>query len=213
MGPDLGRAAFIVAALVVLGWFAIGTQVNVRRGHRLLRWLEGGLPLLGEKTTLRWLGSSAVELKVAVAREPLRSAEVFIVLEPRDLPILWWLFRARGRRDLLIVRGELRTTPGVELEALDPRAWSTRGLERTAQRNRWSALSVPSGSPLVAYARGRADLAAALLPLAVVPELALVRLAVHHGTPNLEVQWQLAGLDTLAARRVLEVLHQLAARV
>jgi len=213
MSPEAGRGAFILAALVVVGWFAIGTHLNVRRGHRLLRWLQDGLPVLGAKTTLRWLGSSAVELKVADARAPLRSAEVFLVLEPRDLPILWWLFRARGRRDLLIVRGELRGTPPLELEAVDPRAWSTRGLERTLRRQRWTPLQRPAGAPLAAYVRGRADLAGALLPLAELPELSLVRLAVHPNSPNLEVQWHLAGWETLASRRLFETVHRLAAEL
>ncbi len=144
MSPDWGRSAFILAALVVVGWFAIGTQWNIRRGHRLLRWLQDGLPVLGAKTTLRWLGSSAVELKVADARAPLRSAEVFLVLEPRDLPILWWLFRARGRRDLLIVRGELRGTPPLEFEALDPSAWSPRGLAGVPSPRRRPRRSPPT---------------------------------------------------------------------
>jgi hypothetical protein len=213
MSPEWGRSAFILAALVVVGWFAIGTQWNIRRGHRLLRWLQDGLPVLGAKTTLRWLGSSAVELKVADARAPLRSAEVFLLLEPRDLPILWWLFRARGRRDLLIVRGELRGTPPLELEALDPSAWSTRGLERALRQQRWSPLAPPAAAPLAAYVRGRADLAARLLPLAELAELSLVRLAVHSGTPNLEVQWHLAGWETFASRRLFETVHRLAAEL
>jgi hypothetical protein len=213
MSPELGRTAFVIAVLVVLGWFAIGTQFNIRRGHRLLRWLQGGLTLLGEKTTLRWLGSSALELKVQHARAPLRSAELFVVLEPRDLPILWWLFRARGRRDLLIVRADLPTPPRFELEALDPRAWSTRGLERTLRRNRWSPIPLPPGSPLVAYGQGPASAASDVVPVATRPELALVRLAVHRTTPHLEVQWTLAGSERLDSRAVLETLHRVAERL
>src|SRR3989449_604121 len=92
-----GRAAFVLTALMVVGWFALGTLLNIRRGNRLLRWFQPGMTLLGERTTLRWLGSSGVELKVQHALPPLKSAEVFVLLEPRDLPLLWWLFRARGQ--------------------------------------------------------------------------------------------------------------------
>src|SRR2546426_639989 len=129
-----GRAAFVLTALIVVGWFALGTLLNIRRGNRLLRWFQPGMTLLGERTTLRWLGSSGVELKVQHALPPLKSAEVFVLLEPRDLPLLWWLFRARGRRDLLIVRAELRTAPRFELEALHPRAWSTRGCRASSSK-------------------------------------------------------------------------------
>ena len=142
MSNELGRTVFVLAVLIFLGWFAVGTHVNVRKGHRLLRWLQDGMPLLGAKTTVRWLGSSAIELKVPHALEPLRSVDVFIVLEPRDIPFLWWLFHARGRRDLLIVRAQVTTTPAFELEALDRRAWSTRAAR--AMLHRSSSPSRPS---------------------------------------------------------------------
>jgi hypothetical protein len=209
---DLGRTAFVLTALIVVGWFAIGTQLNIRRGNQLLRWLQNGLPLLGERSTLRWLGSSAVELKVQNALGPLRSAEVFIVLEPRDLPFLWWLFRARGRRDLLIVRGDLRAAPHFELDALDRHAWSTRRIARAPRDDHWTPIVLPTDSPLVAYAQG-ADPLAAVLSIVTLPELTLVRLAVRRTAPNVEVQWELRGLDRLDARGVVQAVHRLAERL
>ena len=163
-------------------------------------------------TTLRWLGSSGVELKVQHALAPLKSAEVFVLLEPRDLPVLWWLFRARGRRDLLIVRGELRAAPAFELEALHPRAWSSRGVARALQRDRWTTVAVPPGSPLVAYGRGRVD-TSGILPIITHPELALVRVAVHRTAPNLEVQWEVRRPDRLDPRDVFATLRRLAEQV
>jgi hypothetical protein len=214
MAADPGRIGFIVAAIFVLGWFALGTILNIRRGNRLLRWLENGLPNVGPRTTLRWIGSSGVELKVRDALEPLKSAEVFILLEPRDLPLLWWLFRMRGRRDLLILRAELRRAPPpFELEALDRRAWSTRGLERRLTRDRWSPLAVPTGSALAAYGRGGGNGASELVPLATLPDLPLVRLAVRSGAPNLEVQWHLTDVGAVESRRVFDALYQLARRL
>jgi hypothetical protein len=224
MSPELGRNVLILVAFVVLGWFALGTQLNIRHGNRLLRWLGQGLPLVGERTTLRWLGSSAIELKVQTALEPLRSAEVFVVLEPRDLPLLWWLFRARGRRDLLIVRAELRRAPRIELEAFRPGAWSARGRARALGREHWIPVPLPvllataptptaSGSPLVAYAPRPADVTADLLPLIPGAEGSLVRVAVRQTAPQLEAQWELRGLERLEARAVLETFQRLAARL
>src|SRR5206468_1204685 len=65
-GPTLA----IGLILFVMLWFALGTQRNIRRGNALLEWLQGGLPIIGPRTTLRWLGSSAVELHVADAVAP-----------------------------------------------------------------------------------------------------------------------------------------------
>src|SRR5512143_2260110 len=125
----LSLPIFIIVVIAVVGWFALATQRNVRKGNEALCWLQDGLKLLGEKTNLRWLGSSVAELKIQSAKEPFRQAEVVVVLEPRDVPFLWWYYRARGRRDLLIVRGQLRHTPGFEFEALDRRCWLAQAAE------------------------------------------------------------------------------------
>src|ERR687886_731242 len=54
-----------------------------------------------------------------------------VALEPRDLGWLQALGRARGRRDLLIMRGRLRGAPGFEVEVGDARGWTGRdGLRR-----------------------------------------------------------------------------------
>jgi hypothetical protein len=119
-----------IAAVAIVAWFAGGTILNVRKGRETMRWMQGGgsdagLRVIGDRTTVRWLGSTAVELVIDQGKAQFSRAAVVIFLEPRDLP--WWpLSRLRGRRDTLIVRGVLRKTPSLELEALDPRSWSGR---------------------------------------------------------------------------------------
>jgi hypothetical protein len=117
-------AILLVLLIAVMLWFALGTQRNVRRGNELLRWLQDGLPLLGKRTTMRWLGSSAIVLKIAEAATPFREAEVVVVLEPRDVAMLWAWSRRRGRRDFVILRGWLRSAPRLELEVGDARGWT-----------------------------------------------------------------------------------------
>ena len=105
-----------IAAVVVVAWFAAGTIWNVHLGRETMRWMQDGLPLLGSRTSVRWLGSTAVELVINEGKAELAKATIVIFLEPRDL--LWWpLSRLRGRRDTLIVRGVLRRIPAVEAEA------------------------------------------------------------------------------------------------
>jgi hypothetical protein len=112
--------------LFVMLWFALGTQRNIRRGNDLLRWLQGGLPLLGRRTTMRWLGSSAVELGIVEPAAPFREATVVVVLEPRDVSVLWAFARSRGRRDFVIVRVNLVRAPRFSMEVRDPRGWTGR---------------------------------------------------------------------------------------
>lgn len=212
--PDYtGLSFFILAVIVFLGWFAVGTQLNIRKGERMLRWLQDGLRLAGGKTTLRWLGSSAVELKLQKPKTPFRQFEIFIVLEPRDVPLVHWFFRTRGRRDLFIVRIESDATPKYELEVMDESAWSVRDALREVRRKHWAwtRIDPEPGSLLTAYAQGMLATEAApkLAGLATLPGCSIVRLAVHTATPHLEVQWHLAGLEKIPAQQIFERLHQM----
>ena len=203
-----GLVVFIVVIIFVVGWFAVGTHYNVRKGDNVMRWLQGGLPLIGEKTNLQWLGSSVLELKIQLAKPPFRDAKVLVVLEPRDVAPVWALARLRGRRDLFIFRGSLRDQPRVELEAIDAASWSTRGLADQVKNERWTPLSAPS--PLVAYAPGNLRPASEMLKIAQLDACPLQRLAIRRTEPNVEVQWHLDPLRKHSARAVFETLQRIA---
>jgi len=203
-----GLSAFILVVLFVVGWFAVGTQYNVRKGHAAMRWLQDGLPLVGEKTSLRWLGSSVLELKIPQAKPPFRQAEILIIFEPRDVAPLWAGAHLRGRRDLLIFRGVLRRRPAIELEALNPTAWPAHTFSETA-RNRWTQLSVHA--PLLAYANANVPAASTLLSMAALDECPLQYLLIREAESNVEVHWPLDSLRKHPARTVFETLQRLAA--
>jgi hypothetical protein len=124
IGASFLPAILLIALLAVMLVFVFGTQRDIKRGNEVLRWLQTGLPILGRRTSLRWLGSSAAELKLRQAEPPFRQAEVLVVLEPRDVSVLWAWARAHRRRDFIILRGELTRAPGFELEAGDARGWT-----------------------------------------------------------------------------------------
>jgi len=210
MSPQL--AIFVVVVIAIVGWFALGTHVNVRKGHRFLEWLQGGLPIIGEKTTMRWLGSSVVHLQIEKAHEPFRRAEVLIVLEPRDVPPLWLLSRLRGRRDLLIVRTELRAVPAQQVEILNPQSWSTIAADREVRHQQWQM--VPSDTlPFRVYVLPPIGNFAPLLAEATGPGLALVRVGVRRTNNSLEMQWLLPSQPSCAARTVFEAVQRVARHV
>jgi len=205
MSPNL--ALFILVILIVVGGFALGTHRNVRRGDDAMRWAQGGLPLVGEKTTLHWLGSSVVQLKIQNAKRPFRDAEVLFVLEPRDIAPLWLLARARGRRDLFIFRSRMHNLPGFEFEAFQPKAWSARGREAQLRNQKWRAVTVRG--PLLAYAPEPPAAASQLLELVTLSGCPLIRLSIQRNDPNFEVHWPLAELQKLPASTVFETLYKL----
>jgi hypothetical protein len=201
-----------VAAVAVVAWFAAGTIWNVRLGRELMRWMQDGLAVLGSHTTVRWLGSTAVEMVIRDGNAPFASVTLVIFLEPRDLPWMWALGRSRGRRDTLIVRGALRRAPTVELEVLDPISWSGRDALRRVPRE-WPVrpAAAPGGMVLhheSAAALGHAD---ALLAIAERAGLAVRRLSVRRTEPHFQLHVPLPDRGR-AAREFFEALHALAER-
>ena len=196
-----------IAAVAVVAWFAAGTIWNVRLGRELMRWMQGGLGVLGGRTTVRWLGSTAVEMVIGEAKAPFAGVTLVVFFEPRDLP--WWpLSRLRGRRDTLIIRGALRRAPASELEALDPGSWSGREATRRVPRE-WA---VRAGEVAVHYpgdaALERAD---ALLELARRGGLAVKRLSLRRTEPNFQLHVPLPDRRQ-PARDFFETVQTLAER-
>jgi len=196
-----------IAAVAVVAWFAAGTIWNVRLGRSLMRWMQDGLPVLGSRTTVRWLGSTAVELVLQNTKTPFSSAALVIFLEPRDLP--WWpLSRLRGRRDTLIIRGLLKESPALELEALDPASWSGRDAMSRVPKE-WAIRK----NGLVIHHESAAALqhAEALLAAAERAGLTVRRLSVRRTAPNFQIHVALPDVGQ-PAREFFETLHALAER-
>jgi hypothetical protein len=207
-------AVFVIAVIVFLGWYAVGTQYNVRRGNNALKWIQKGLPLMGERATLRWLGSSVVELKIAKAKDPFRSSEMLVVLEPRDVPMLWWWGRARGRRDLMIIRGQLRAAPHFDLEARAQKVWGQTDLRRDVSP-KWTAVQGGVAHSMSADYRGEISPFSInrLIVSASLDGITLTRLAIRRAVPNLEVHLILPKFDHVSSQRVFNNLRELSEEV
>jgi hypothetical protein len=212
---DFAQTALIVVIALVLGWFAVGVVYNIRRGNAVLKWLQGGLPKLGERTTLRWLGSSAVVLEIAKPRAPFRRVELMLVLEPRDVPWFWLLARSRGRRDVLILRGQLVSAPAQEFAWFAPGSWSERERSRNDPGRGWPAepmdglrLQVPPGMQAGNRQAAEAGLAAARLLNENVWQL-----SARRGLPHLELHLPLPDPRQAEAAAYCEQIRRLAETV
>jgi hypothetical protein len=214
--PDLPPYAtvLLLALLGVFLVFALGTNRNVRKGNDLLKWLQGGLPLLGPRTTLRWLGSTAAILRIGEAKDPLREAEVVVVLKPRDVTFLWAWARAKGREDFLILRGQLRGAPAFELEAGDQRGWT--GMERIRRLDLETWLEADWGDPNVKVVHSRdADPAVARRAWEELTSASrgVWRLSVRRDDPHLEVHLLPPDTGAVQAERLVEAFRSLATAV
>jgi hypothetical protein len=204
---------FLAIALLVaiLLSFAFGTQWNIRRGNRQLQWLQPALPELGRRTTLRWLGSSVVQLDLVEPRDPFRGVTIMVVMEPRDVPLLWLFARAGGRRDTLIFRTSLRRAPQLELEAIAPGAWLRASDDDEAAG--WPTVAFPAGPRSTAgsgaEALAVADARRAWERLAASSGGAW-RLSIRRTVPHLEVHVRPQGDPTVPPERLVGAIRDLA---
>ena len=115
---DRGTVAVIALCVALVAWYAVGYFYNLRHGRRLFAWLEAGLDVLGGERTAGWIGSAASGARIQIlhADAPFRRLEVTLLLERREIPVLWLLDHLRGRRDRLIIKATLRSPRQGQLD-------------------------------------------------------------------------------------------------
>lgn len=204
----------IVAVFIVMGWFAFGVIYNLRRGDALLKWMQNGLPSIGQKTTFRWLGTSVAELVIAHARKPFRRLETLLVFKPRDVFWMTILAYFQGRGDIIIYRAQLTTAPLVDLELVDPKTWSGRSALSQVGERKWEGRAYRD-MQLLAPA-GLLDLAAQTLDKLATPMERLsgryARFSLRRDTSrtNLELHVPFPAFRTLDAGQYFQGLRELA---
>lgn len=201
----------IIAVAIFMGWFAFGMIYNLRRGDALLKWMQAGLPVIGPRTSFRWLGTSVAEMSIAKARRPFQRLDTLLVLKPRD--VFWMTLIAlwQGRSDVLIFRAYLSTPPLLDLELADPKDWSGRNGLRQAARRGWEATD-HRGLRLMAP-RGLLELAAKTVDQLEAPMRALsaryVRFSLRKTAPNLIVHVPFPDPRTMDANVYFQALSAL----
>ncbi|MGH2787028.1 MAG: hypothetical protein ACRDJV_03830 [Actinomycetota bacterium] len=211
--PDAGSllvAALTIMTVGVLLWFAFGTQNNIKRGNLLLAWIQTGLPAIGQRTKLKWLGTSVVQLDISEPTRPFREAQVMIVLEPRDIGLLWMVSRRRGRRDFIIVRTRLQSSPQFEFEAGDVRRWTGSDRLSRLDADAWQRSAWRDGAVQIAHTpRAKVDDMRALWDELESLTGGVWRLSVRRDSPHLEAHFA-PPADRASAADVFAALKRIA---
>lgn len=201
----------IAAVAVFMGWFAIGMIYNLRRGDAVIKWMQAGLPLVGQKSTFRWLGSSVAEMGIAHAKRPFQRMDVLVVLKPRDVFWMTLIALFQGRDDILIFRAGLSSPALLDLELADPKSWSGREALNKAASRGWEARDY-NGQRLMAP-KGLLELAASTLDRLDGPAHSfsghIYRLSLRKTMPNLEVHVPLPDLRTADSKTYFQSLGDL----
>jgi hypothetical protein len=188
---NLGIPLTVLFVASFLAWFAVGSIVTRRRVAAAARWVNRGLEVYrdespkGSKASLKWLSPTAFNILLDGPRAPFRGVIATVLLQSRDMVTIWLMNRLTGRRDLLLLRFELRRQPIWGLEVFRARSLLAGDSRRLATQEGWPLEPNPPHL-LTAHGGGKAgELCRALLDALGEERRRLVRLGVRRRAPHL----------------------------
>jgi len=181
----VGLGAFLVL------WYGAGYLYNRRRGQRLFRWLEAGLDVLGGERESGWIGSPASGARVNIvhAHPPFRRLEITLLLENREVPLLWLFDHLRNKRDRLIIRMTLRSPRRGEIEIGSARRKAARRREQP-----WTWQEEPHGLIMAYLGPGVERQVQALEPWLEAHGVYVHRFSWRKQDPHIQMQVNVGGL-------------------
>ncbi len=192
---NAGTIIVISLSIFLLLWYIGGHLYNRWRGQYLVRWLEEGLDVVGEERQRGWIGSPASGARILIhrAHPPFQRMEITLLLENREIPILWLADRLQRKRDSVIIRathqspgdGEVRVGPLSEM--YDP------------QFSSWNREQGPHGLLILHRGPGAPRQLAKLTPWLDRYSPYLRRFILQRRDPHLTVWIDAAGLEQSAS--------------
>ena len=172
-----------------------------------MRWVREGIREFGGEATWRRLGASGFQVTVEGTERPFKRIEMMILLESREIPLLWLFNRFRGQRDLMILKADLRTRPKTEMEIVHKRSWITKEVREAIDEKGWASGEIGHTNLIVAR-RGKdiAAMAEKLSPLLLEHATYILRISLREASPHLLVNLSLSGLEEIEAEAVFGLL-------
>ncbi len=190
-----------LSVLLVL-WYPFGRQMNRRRGLRALRWLREGIRAYGCQASVNWVGASAFQVGVQGALGPFKRVGMMVLLESREMLLLWIINRLRGKRDILVIKADLRLKPKTDLE-VTRRGWRAGRALKALEKEGWTIDSL--NGMFIALKRD-AEIASKLT--STLSALQLVRLSLRKRSPHLVANFHLIGLGGMTAENLFNFLEK-----
>jgi hypothetical protein len=154
-----------------------------------------------------------VELGIVEPAAPFREATVLVVLEPRDVSVLWAFARSHGRRDFVIVRANLVRPPRFTMDVRDPRGWNVGGEPAAVgagQADDWRAGDGPPGTITRVSPGGDEGPVRALWDQLAEVTGRVWRVTVQPVVPHLEIHFRPPPVEESSADRVVAPIAELA---
>ncbi|MDY6874935.1 MAG: hypothetical protein SWK90_01845 [Chloroflexota bacterium] len=206
MDPEIITIIGLCAFLAL--WYGGGYLYNRRRGQRLFYWLEAGLGILGGNTEAGWMGSPAAGARVNVthAAPPFRRLEITLLLENREILLLWLLNHLRGKRDWLIIKATLRSPRRGEVEIVPAKGRTAQALHREQEQS-WTWQEGPHNLTIAYRGPGAQGQVTGLISWLEVYGEHLHRFSWRKADPHVQWQMKVGGLLTTASETFLADLQ------
>jgi len=210
---DIATQVVIALSIALVVWYFVGAQINRRRARSLVRWIREGVQVFGGQATMRPMGTSGFQVNVEKAKGPFKRVGMMVLLESREMLLLWIFNRLRGQRDLLVLKSDLRTRPKTELEVICKGTRMARralkGIDET-----WAREEMEKGRLIVAHrGKERPGLGENLLPLLREYIPYLLTLSLRKSSPHLLANLSLSGLERVPAEALFGLLKEVAEMV
>jgi len=190
-----------LSVLLVL-WYPFGRRMNRRRGLQALRWLREGIRAYEGQAAVNWVGGSAFRVDVQGALGPFKRVGMMVLLEAREMLLLWIINRLRGQRDMLVIRGDLRLKPKTDLETR--RGWRAGRAMKALEKEGWTVDSL--NGMFIALKRD-AEIVSRLAS-ALSEAAGLVRLSLRKRSPHLIANFHLSEVEGMTVESLFHFLEK-----
>ena len=145
----MGRSLLIdvsVAAVLALLWYACFSRYNRRRGASVLEWVQAACLGHGRIVHSRWQASSSLlKATLNLSSRWFEDARLTVRLQPRPLPVQWFLSRYRRQQETLTFEANMGFPHGLHLNVIRHR-WSGHTGNKSTSTRTWK---IHRASPVV----------------------------------------------------------------
>jgi len=205
---QLATQIVIGFSILLVLWYPLGRQMNRRRGLKALRWLREGIKAYEGQAAVNWIGASAFRVDVQGALGPFKGVGMMVLLEAREVLLLWIANRLRGKRDMLVIRGDLRLKPKSDLE-VTRQGWRAGRAMKALEKEGWTVDDL--NGVFIALKRGKGARIASGLRSSLSEVAGLARLSLRKRSPHLVANFHLSeGTTAESLFRFLEKVMEIA---
>ncbi|HWP45708.1 MAG TPA: hypothetical protein VNM22_00980 [Candidatus Limnocylindrales bacterium] len=200
----------VYLSFLFLIWYFIGSYLNQRQSHQIVRWIQGGLDSVGEGISVRWLSISGFQIVVEKPLPPFKGMALMVILEPRSMLLAWLFHRLMGRKGLLSIRGNLLREPDLEFEVFDPQNRIGKEALQTVIQENWISQELENTSFLLAFQQGSHQERLHRLSSIFQPWFShLLRFSIRKNFPHLLASFSLSELKKKKAEDFFSFLKEL----